>query len=293
MATPNVLGAYELLRRAMQQQSLQQQGIDFGSTPNSATGYDPDDFGSQQGGLLGRLLALQAEQSPYQLSPGNDRAARSMPPDPNFRQLSRVTAVNPTQRVTQAAELPTMPWPNFSDIAQPSSGERMVEPYQSSRSVLGGQSGVAAIGPNSGKTLLAQAMANNGADSDKIVQAGYGLRGLPFPPLGPVTAPPFPVPALPDWWRAASDILKLYRKGFPRGSGGGGDEDECDERLGAEMNRCYARKDDYAHQDFLEACKARAKTRWDLCVRNGRKFPPREPPEWGPDDEEIWLNHNR
>jgi hypothetical protein len=79
-----------LLRRVMQQQSVQQQGADFGSAPNNSPEYDPDSFGSPQGGLLGRLRALQAEQSQYQPVPGASERGLPPPQDPNFRQLSRL-----------------------------------------------------------------------------------------------------------------------------------------------------------------------------------------------------------
>ena len=75
MATSNVLGAYDLLRLAMQQHAPQQQGADTGPTALGAPEYDPDGYGSPQGGLLGRLLALQADLSPYQPIADSNRAA--------------------------------------------------------------------------------------------------------------------------------------------------------------------------------------------------------------------------
>jgi len=111
MATPNVLGAYELLRRAMQQHALQQQGGGFCPMPNSAPGYNTDGGDSPQGGLLGRLLALEGKQSPYQPPAGNDGAASATPSDPNFRQLSRVLSANRAQGAiaapTQSADQPS------------------------------------------------------------------------------------------------------------------------------------------------------------------------------------------
>jgi hypothetical protein len=53
-----------MLRRFMQQS--QQQGADFGLTPNGGPEYGPETAFSPQGGLLGRLLSLHAEQSRYQ-----------------------------------------------------------------------------------------------------------------------------------------------------------------------------------------------------------------------------------
>jgi hypothetical protein len=80
-----------LLRRVMQQQSVQQQGADFGSAPSNSPEYNPDSFGSPQGGLLGRLGTLQVAQSQYQPVPGTSERALPPPQDPNFRQLSRLS----------------------------------------------------------------------------------------------------------------------------------------------------------------------------------------------------------
>jgi hypothetical protein len=53
----------------------QQHGIDFGPTPSGAPEYNPDSYSSPQGGLLSRLLALHAEQSQYQPTIGNNAAS--------------------------------------------------------------------------------------------------------------------------------------------------------------------------------------------------------------------------
>src|SRR5712672_2540623 len=100
MATPDVRTAYELLRRAMQQNFLQQQGGGFCPMPNSAPGYNSGGYDSPQGGLLGRLLALDSQQNPYQPLAENSRAAPAVPPDPNFRQLLRVP---PADRMQDAS----------------------------------------------------------------------------------------------------------------------------------------------------------------------------------------------
>jgi hypothetical protein len=95
MAAPNILGTYELIRRIIQQQ----QGAGFCPTPNGAPGYDPYGYGSTQGGVLGRLQALDAGQSPYQEPAGQ---AQSVPLDPNFRQVSRAPINNRAQGATSA-----------------------------------------------------------------------------------------------------------------------------------------------------------------------------------------------
>jgi len=99
-------GLLGMLRRTMQEQNPQQQGVDFGSTPNAAPEYNLNSYGSPQGGLLGRLLALQAEQSRYQPAAGNSGQASPVPQDTNFRQLSRVPVANPPQSAIDPATLP-------------------------------------------------------------------------------------------------------------------------------------------------------------------------------------------
>jgi len=77
-------------RRFMQQQSQQQQEVDFDSNAEAGREYNPETSFNPQGGLLGRLLSLQAEQSRYQPNGGQAQAPFA-PRDPNFRQLPQVS----------------------------------------------------------------------------------------------------------------------------------------------------------------------------------------------------------
>ena len=94
---PNSLSAYDLLRRAIEQQRAQQPGIDWNS-PSLVPEQNPDGDQAPQG-VLGRLRALLAEQGQYQPVAGVDESASARPSDPNFRQLSRT----PTASQPQAA----------------------------------------------------------------------------------------------------------------------------------------------------------------------------------------------
>ena len=60
----SVGGLLGILLREMQQDQGQR-AVDSNLTPNGAAQLDYDDYGAPQGGLLGRLVALQA-QDPYQ-----------------------------------------------------------------------------------------------------------------------------------------------------------------------------------------------------------------------------------
>ena len=68
--------------QAMVQQNQAQAGANPGSPPTGENSY-----GSPQGGLLGRLAALQAQQSPYQ-PPSPSAQATPLPQNANFRQVS-------------------------------------------------------------------------------------------------------------------------------------------------------------------------------------------------------------
>jgi hypothetical protein len=243
--------------------------------------FDPEQFRAS-GGLLGRLLSLPEMQGLYR-------------PDADLAQAPSAPQMPPLQPMLR---------PYLPSYGQPPSDGQTPAPdlhsqYQALRPILGDRNAMfATVNPDVGKTLIAQALANQQpGDTGNVVSVGY-RGGIPIP-TGPVAPPPIPMPSPPPWWDTASKILQLYRGslsggGTGRGRGGGGDdEDECDKRLSEEMGRCYEREEEYAHQDFLPACIERAKDRWGLCVRNGRRFPPREPPEWGPDDEERWFNDNR
>ncbi len=277
MATPNVRGAYELVRRAMQQNALQQQGADSDPAPFGAPEYDPDGYGSLQGGLLGRLLALQAEQKPYQPLADNSQAAPSVSPDPNFRQLSRVpAAVRPNRGINgfnTSDDQSNSPYPPVNDDYRPDVSR--------------------AFGPGLGET-------NARSETPTPVLAGFPRIGnaMPWPAIAPGPISPIPIPQLPEWWNKAQELLKLYgmvRYGRVGGGNRNNDDDFCDNRKKEEDRKCEAHREDIVHPDHYFGCLGRAKTRWDLCNRNyGRRRRWDEPLEWNPpEDEDVWINPDR
>ncbi len=152
--------------------------------------FDPEQFG-EGGGLLRRLLALQQGQGGYQPSADLDRAS-SAPPQPT-------------------------PWPALLSYGEPSSSSPVAtsnptSQYQTSPPVLGDRSAVlATVHPDIGKALIAQALANQQPDNNaNVVSAGYSLGRLRAPPAVPVPLPQIPVPAIPEWWKAAGTMLQLY-----------------------------------------------------------------------------------
>ena len=105
--------------------------------------FDPRQFG-EGGGLLGRLIALQQQQGPDQ--PGTD--------------------VDPASAVSQTPVLAPLPWPSLPDNGQMSSAPQPSSPdlhaqYQALRPILGDRNAMlATVHPDIGKTLIAQALAN-------------------------------------------------------------------------------------------------------------------------------------
>ena len=271
MATPNTSSAYELLRRAIEQQRAQQQGDDWNS-PSLVPGQYPDDDQAPQG-LLGRLRSLLSEQSQYQPVAGTDGSAPAPALDPNFRQLSRVSIPIQAQSAADASN-----WPD----------DRLSSSYAP-----------AEIRSTNVQSDMAQSREQGGSQTKRSapVVAGFSqiVRPFPVPPMGPV--PPIPRPQLPEWWPKAEELLKLYAQ-MRYGRVGGGrkkddDDDYCYAREKKERDRCYARQEEYPHWDFKQACLDRAQERRDKCVRNGGRPDLSELSEWGPDDEEVYLNHGR
>lgn len=124
----------------------------------------------------------------------------------------------------------------------------------------------------------------------QIIAAGFRLPLPRRPAVGPLSAPPWPVPEIlapriPDWWKvlgAAAQILPRNASGFGGGGGGErGDGDLCYRRHEAEQGECRWRD-----PEFRRDCNQRATHRWDLCNRNGGRPSPSEPPKWGFADEE-------
>ena len=274
MATSNALNAYDLLRRAIEQQRGQQQGDDWNS-PSLVPDQERDGDQAPQG-LLGRMRALLAEQSGYQPVAGNDGAAAVQSLDPNFRQLSRVAV--------PVRALSTPGAPNWPDD-------------RSNSSFVHVETGVPTNVPRSMRQNLEEAGAWDKRPAP--VEAGFSqmVRPIPVPPMGPVTLPPIPRPQLPEWWPNAEQLLRLYSQ-MRYGRAGSrkkkdDDDDYCYEREKIERDRCYDRLEEYPHWDFKQACLDRAVERRDKCVRNGGRPDLSEKKEWGPDDEEIWFNTGR
>jgi hypothetical protein len=221
VATPNLFSTYELLRRAMQQQSLQQQGADFGSTPNAAPEDSSDSYGDPQGGLLGRLLALQAEQRQYQPFAGSEGQTPSESRDPNFRQLSRAPiTVRPLGALGPSNRSENQPSPTYSPAgAGTSLNSRSAE-----------EQGAGLFGAYGNKPVAPWIV---GSPMMTRVPVGWRVGGIPMPPMAPAPLPPIPMPAIPDQWKTAGVMLKLFPWIVSRMGGAGGDVGN-DAVLGAE-----------------------------------------------------------
>ena len=223
MATPNSLSAYDLLRRAIEQQRALQQGEEWNS-PSQVPGQSPDDDQAPQG-LLGRLRALLEEQSQYQPVAGTDGSAPAQPLDPNFRQLSRTpsasrpqVAVDPSNRSTAQSSL----------TYSPAEGDLSLEsPIETAQ---GGASPRAAGG------LLGAPAPSWMVTSPSMTPAPVGWRfgGVPLPlplplplPGPPLSPQPITAPTIPEAWKTAWKILQLYPAIASGRGGGGGAYDRC------------------------------------------------------------------
>ncbi len=135
------------------------------------------------------------------------------------------------------------------------------------------------------------------ASASRPVPSGIQLAQMdaPIPGIRP-PIPPVVVPGLPEWsdhfTRGLQGLINAFKSSGRRGARRGND-DYCYDRLQDEERRCYERSNDYAHGDYLAACKERAKKRWEMCIANNGRPNPNEPKEWGPDDEEIWIDPSR
>jgi hypothetical protein len=253
---------------ATMQRNQHQPGADSGVPPNDAPAVDSDSYSGPRGGLLGRLTAPQAGQPPYQPIAGSSQQTPSAPRDPNFRRLSGTPVISRRQDGIAA----------FNPI-----GDRSSPPY----SPAGRDALLDFLGP-SGERALPEWFA--ASPTMNVTQSGSPGRGISIPST---TSSPLPSIYMQANPRSRNISRVQSRKAVSIERGNGDDDDMCARRMSNEIDGCHERQDEYAHQDFLQACIDRAKRRWDLCNRNGGRIPRFEPPEWGPRDEEVWFDVNR
>jgi hypothetical protein len=221
-------GLLGMLLRGMQQDRNQPE-VDSRLASNGTPEVDFSGYSNPQGGVLGRLAALQPQQSPSQQSMGSTGLALSDPRNPNFRQLSRVPVAAWSQREISsdraASDLGRSNGaPSQAPVANTSAPEiklasrHSIFPVsQSSPALADGIAAMADVGPRnptqaapqaSGGVLgthSGQSMPSN-ATAPTIKMAQRVLPGIPFPLPGPPT--PIPMPAIPDWLKAAGPILR-------------------------------------------------------------------------------------
>ncbi|HEY3792958.1 MAG TPA: hypothetical protein VGM09_14080, partial [Bradyrhizobium sp.] len=186
--------------QAMVQQNQAQAGAAAGSRPTGVNGY-----GSPQGGLLARLAALQAQQSPYQsVSPTNGRAP--LPQNANFRQVSPG---------------PIAAWPPQVDPHSDQSGGTLnqdngdVSPAISS---TGNAAAVRLVSRNGNPSLASQGPASFatgavGAGVDPVPQAPPPMSGGLPGAYGNKFVPPQTTTAAP--MKTAQIVVPVPRPGMP------------------------------------------------------------------------------
>ena len=72
--------------------------------------------------------------------------------------------------------------------------------------------------------------------------------------------------------------------------GGDDGDDECDLMREEEVADCYDRYGDFGSsgRPIIQACLARARTRWEICKSHKGSMPPDAPPPWADRDWEGW-----
>jgi len=222
-------GLLGMLLRGMQQ-NRDQPGVDSRLASNGASDVDLDSYSNPQGGMLGRLAALQPQQSPSQPLMGSNGLAPSDPRNPNFRQLSRAPiAVRPQYEIdshrlasylSQSYAAPSQAFVSNtspSAIRLASRNSNFSPASQNPTALANGIVAMANVGsqnptqaaPQASGGVLGthsgQSMPSN-ATAPTIKMAQRVLPGIPFPLPGPPT--PIPMPAIPDWLKAAGPILR-------------------------------------------------------------------------------------
>jgi len=120
---------------------------------------------------------------------------------------------------------------------------------------------------------------------------------VPMPgPSVPIPLPPVFIPGSPENEQFTNNTIdglkKLYQMcrrslGF---GGGNNDDEDCHDRYEREVQNCYKRKWQVAHNHYTRACIERASYRRSSCIGNGGTPDPNEPKEWGDGDEETWIS---
>jgi hypothetical protein len=210
MASIDMRAAYELLRRALENQNMQHQRSGERSL-SGVPAHDGSSYSSPQGGLLGRLRELEGGHDHRQPVVSNAEIVPSLQQDPSFRQLSRIphgetaASVNPSYRSKDqtnqaAASAGRSPSPSVDTSSQNSE-------------------------------LLGAYRVNNVTPwfvpSPSMTTVPLGWRGrrlpIPVPPMGSTQVQPLPVPAIPDWWIAAAKIGQVFSRGMYGNAGDGRD----------------------------------------------------------------------
>jgi hypothetical protein len=129
-----------LLGRLQAAMSLGETGTGAGSSRMDAAQFDPETYSDQQGGLPGRLRALQAQQHLYQPFSGPNDAVFPSPHDPDFRELSRLPD-SATSQTHDSLPAPQSIPPSHADQA------RQAREAAAARMARGARSSARAEGP--------------------------------------------------------------------------------------------------------------------------------------------------
>jgi hypothetical protein len=291
MVTSNARDTYDWLLQAMQQKALQGRGGIF-SAPNGVSGIDDDPYSLPQGGLLGRLTALQTGQGNTPTSSPVARPTLFEARDPNFRQLSRV--VNRTQDAIGTSD--QQEYPSEARRGQSTMSDAAPESIRAGAQYAQGPRVLSFEGPGG------RAFDGNPAHdapirlfspdpSEDVLASILGASLLAGATILESKRKGWPGKDRKDdspsmrrnrrKWRTDALIRDMMGKAITSTSGAD-PGDPCDVRYREEEKRCI----DNWLADARRLCIAHAVSRRDLCKRNGGKPDPTEKPEWSPEQEQ-------
>jgi hypothetical protein len=246
----------EMLQQAERAQSLQQQRADYAPQPSASP---VDASGIPPGGLLGRWLALQADQQQPRSFGGDREQMPSAPANPNVRRLVRVSPAVQQQGAISASDGRVAVSDASLDPLRPGSQ------YAQAIGLCGLGPAGCAVG---GGITAAQAILGGVAASLGGATV-LNQKKPPVPGIRPTNTP------ISKGSREIDVVSPADQPNDGRALVGGDKQNPCLDRWIGEHDSCerFRRPN---NRRFQDACEARAADRLWLCNRNGRTPDPEE-----------------
>jgi len=287
MITSNARDTYERLLQAMQQRALQDRG-GMPSAPDAVSGFDDGAYRLPQGGLLGRLIALQTGQGKSPTGSPVSRPTLFEARDPNFRQLSRVvnrthdaigtSQEHPSEVRRGQSTMSDAPPESISAGAQYAQGPGALSFEAPGGRALDGNPlhdpPIQLYSPDVGQDALGAIL---GAALVAIIHESKKRQWPPKDIEGDSSGNK-------NKQKVRTDAVVRDMMGKALTSTSGADPgDPCDVRFEKEVQRCF---ENYPSYVANRLCKPHAEVRRNLCKEHGEKYDLSKWPEWSPEQEE-------